>query len=150
MTNDKLSLKLRSGTRLGIRLDSGARLSLSGGSGVSVIGVKMKTTSEWNAAIDFVPRKGEIIVYSDHGVLADPQSGTETPVPGIKIGDGNAYLVDLPFVDEDSLNNLTNYLLAHVNNGEIHVSQIEKAFWNNKLNCDENQVENEILVLNRN
>lgn len=87
------------------------------------------TTENWNAVRDFVPLKGEIIVYTDGGTTAD-ENGNVTAVPKIKVGDGMAYLIDLPFTTDD----IMQALLAHENNTSIHVTEAEKQFWNNKFN----------------
>ena len=54
--------------------------------------VSCHTTAEWAALTHIVSRKGEIYIYSD--ATEDAQGN---PVPMVKIGDGNAYVVDLPF-----------------------------------------------------
>ena len=103
------------------------------------------TTANWNAKSGFVPLRGEIIVYSDRGTRSDGNGGT-VPVPGIKIGDGSAYLIDLPFLGGEDESNALAVLAAHEADTGIHVTPAEKAFWNNKLNC---YVEDGKLVLNR-
>ena len=73
-------------------------------------------------------------------------------IPGIKVGDGMAYVQDLPFIDGD----LRDRLLDHVNNMEIHATIGEKMFWNNKINLDDayeaihDELIEETLVINRN
>ena len=99
------------------------------------------TTANWDLQTEYVPEKGVIIVYTDH-TLIDDGMGNVTYVPGLKIGDGNAYLIDLPFIDDAT----TDRLLAHMNDASAHVSPEERAFWNNKLNYDMN---GETLSLNR-
>lgn len=54
-------------------------------------------------------------------------------VPGIKIGDGNAYLIDAPFMDTD--------IIDHINNHTIHITEEERQFWNNKVRCFESVVD---------
>ena len=54
--------------------------------------VACKTSAEWAALTTLVSMPGEVYVYSDGGT--DAQGN---PIPMIKIGDGNAYVVDLPF-----------------------------------------------------
>lgn len=100
----------------------------------------INTTAEWNSKPTYIPRRGEIIVYSDHDTVIE--DGVEKLVPGIKIGDGMAYCIDLPFVTDA----LAKRLLGHINNSAIHVSAEDRAFWDNKLNCD---VDGEELYLNR-
>lgn len=54
--------------------------------------VAVKTSAEWSELTTLQSRQGEIYVYSDG---AEDAEGN--PIPMIKIGDGNAYVVDLPF-----------------------------------------------------
>lgn len=113
--------------------------------GVTVVrGAKLlvDTTENWNLQTTFVPDEGMIIVYTDHERIED-QSGNVTFVPGLKIGDGNAYVVDLPFIDDST----TDQLLEHINDQAAHVSQQDRDFWNNKLNYN---LSGETLTLNRN
>ena len=118
--------------------------------------IKMKrdTTARWNAAVGFTPLKGEIIIYDDYQTVTYEENGvTKTKkIPGVKIGTGNGYVQDLPFVDED----LRDRLMEHINNIEIHVTLGDKAFWNNKINVDDSyemvhdELVDETLILNRN
>ena len=101
-------------------------------------------TEYWNSQIGYIPGNGDIIVYTDKGVI-DDGSGTTKNVPGIKMGDGLAYCVDLPFVGDD----IAKTLIEHINDLSKHVTEEERARWNNKINC-ENYVQEETLVLNRN
>lgn len=105
--------------------------------------VKMDTTAAWTlVGGSFTPLKGEIIVYSDY------QTVDGTVIPGIKIGTGNAYVGDLPFVDEDT----RATLLAHIGNADIHVTAAQKTFWAGKIDVDETdgEVSNETLIFTRN
>ena len=104
------------------------------------------TTANWNAARTFIPMRGEIIIYTDYGTMDDGY-GNVINVPGIKIGDGNAYLIDLPFVGNDVRYQILTELRAHTENTEIHVTAAEKTFWNNKLNYTINDGN---LTFNRN
>ena len=103
------------------------------------------TTANWNANLHFIPLRGEVIIYTDHGHM-DDGFGNTIDVPGIKIGDGNAYLIDLPFVGNDVRYQILSELRAHSGNTLIHVTPEEKEFWNNKLNY---VVNNDNLILNR-
>ena len=98
------------------------------------------TTAAWNSQPTYIPKRGDIIVYSDHDTVID--GGVTKDVPGVKIGDGLAYLIDLPFTTDGVAQRLMN----HINNSAIHVSAEDREFWDNKLNCD---VYNEELILNR-
>ena len=99
------------------------------------------TTANWNAHLTFIPAKGEIVIYLDKKIV---EEGNETVTyPGIKIGDGMAYCVDLPFLGDD----IAAELLAHINNSSVHVSSADRMRWDSKLNCTVNQ---ETLILDRN
>ena len=106
---------------------------------------KRGTTAEWNSERLFVPMRGEIIIYMDHGHIQDRQGNT-IYVPGVKIGDGSAYLIDLPFVNDDVAYGILEELRQHTGNQVVHITQSEREFWNNKLNVT---VENGNLILNR-
>lgn len=98
------------------------------------------TTANWSTKTSYVPASGDIIIYTDKDTVAD--GGTNKQVPGIKIGDGNAYVVDLPFVDAA----IAGQINDHISNANIHVTSNEKTFWNNKLNFALN---GETLLFNR-
>ena len=72
-----------------------------------------------NVLIGFEVKNPTIV----HVKITDSE-GNITYIPGIKIGDGLAYLIDLPFTDSE--------LIDHINNTTIHVTAEEKNFWNNK------------------
>lgn len=99
------------------------------------------TTANWDSKVTYVPEDGDIIIYIDKSTIED--GGSVKNVPGIKIGDGNAYCVDLPFVADD----IAKDLYDHISNTSIHVSSSDRTFWDSKLNCNLN---GEILEFNRN
>ena len=105
--------------------------------------VRRDTTNNWNAIRSFIPMRGEIIVYTDAG-STDDGNGNIINVPGIKIGDGNAYLLDLPFVGSDTAKQILQELREHSQNSLIHVSQQDRTSWDNKISC---HVDNERLLL---
>lgn len=118
------------------------------------IQLKRDTTENWNNARGFVPLKGEVIIYTDYKTITKEVYGETVTeyVPGIKIGDGGAYVQDLPFVDTE----LRNKLMEHIENMDLHVTLGEKSFWNNKVNIDDSyeiiqeELEDELLIFNRN
>lgn len=118
------------------------------------IQLKRDTTENWNRAAGFVPLAGEVIIYTNYSTKEKIVEG-ETKivnVPGIKIGDGNAYVQDLPFLDGE----LRDRLVEHIEDMDLHVTLGEKAFWNNKINVDDayevihDELIDETLILNRN
>jgi hypothetical protein len=54
--------------------------------------LKIDTTENWNKAINFIPKKGEPIIYKDDNSL-----------PRIKIGDGITKVIDLPFLNQEQI-----------------------------------------------
>ena len=117
------------------------------------IKLKRDTTANWNAAIGFMPLKGEIIIYEDYQQITVKENGEDVikNIPGIKIGTGNVYVQELPFIDKD----LRDRLIEHIEDQEIHVTLGEKAFWNNKINIDdwstsESEIVDDNLIFTRN
>ena len=113
------------------------------------IQLKRDTTQHWNEALGFIPLEGELIVYNDYKIIQKEVDGEvrQVKVPGLKIGDGMAYIQDLPFVNED----LRIKIMEHIDNPDIHVSVADRLFWNNKLNVnDAAELVDGALILNRN
>ena len=108
--------------------------------------VSENTTAGWNENPQYLPKKGEICVYTDYQTAQDDMGNTLV-FQGIKIGDGNSYLIDMPFVGEEDRYLILRRLQQHENNTAMHLQPGEREFWNNKLNYD---VTNEELILTRN
>lgn len=111
------------------------------------INISHKTTAEWNSDTSYIPALGEIVVYSDQDSYIDATTGETINVPNIKIGDGRAYCVDLPFIHQAEVNRIFQQLNNHINNTSVHVSAADRAFWDNKLNYN---IDGELLTLDRN
>ncbi len=96
------------------------------------------TTANWNAQSLMISEEGAIYIYSDYSV------GSQGFIPGVKIGDGSAYLIDLPFTSSDYIDRL----YEHINNRQIHILPEERQFWNNKVTSalDSSDPENLILT----
>lgn len=60
----------------------------------------------WEKAINFVPKSGEIIVYDDYF------TDNEGKIPGVKIGDGSHNVNELPFLNKREV--------AHMADTSIH------------------------------
>lgn len=84
-----------------------------------------------------------IIVYTDYEVV--PSDRGPITVPNFKVGNGNVYLTDLPFVDVGLRYELNN----HINNNVIHITQEEREFWNNKINCIDTEISDDLLIFTR-
>ena len=73
-------------------------------------------------------------------------------VAGMKIGDGNAYLKDKAFITDYlsyKIDELRSQFEAHASNTTIHVNNIDRQRWDDKMNY-EDEIVNETLVINRN
>ena len=88
-------------------------------------GIEFGTTDFWNMRRDYVPPLGMLVVYTDYSTTEEG-----VLVPNFKIGDGNAHLIDKPFVGAD----VREILEEHVADMTIHITQQEREKWNNKLN----------------
>jgi len=109
------------------------------------LNIEHGTTEYWNSRIGYVPEAGKIIIYDDY--KTETIEGKTVMYPGIKVGNGNAYVQDLMFADS-YYNDLFE---RHINDASIHVTPQDKQRWNRKLNVDDIQgVENETLIFNRN
>ena len=95
---------------------------------IKLLNVHYDTKAAWDMQPQLVAERAEIYVYSDKATLYD---GVGNPyfVPGIKVGDGTSYLIDMPFIADEVI-----FALAqHVNNTTVHITQAERIFWNNKV-----------------
>lgn len=96
---------------------------------------------------------GTILIYSDYKTDAQGKL-----VPGVKVSDGLAYVIDLPFITEqeeaaleiadEALEQSTEALEA-VNAVQTLIDEKETS-WDNKITCSDEPVQNETLVLTRN
>ena len=84
--------------------------------------IYVDTKDNWASQPTRISEKDAIYVYIDNHV--DSQ-GTE--LASIKIGDGLAYVVDLPFTDQG--------IYEHIEDDTIHITDAERNFWNNKVRC---------------
>lgn len=81
------------------------------------------TCEGWNSQISIISEVNTVYVYTDlHQIIRE---GEVYNVPGLKVGDGTTYLIDLPFTDE--------VFYEHIDDSNIHVTAEEKAFWNSKV-----------------
>ena len=79
-------------------------------------------TATWNSQPQLIAQRGYIYIYADY--RTDSQGNK---IPSIKVGDGLAYLIDLPFTDDRYAD--------HISNTYIHVTTEDKEKWNNKVTC---------------
>ena len=72
------------------------------------IQLKNDTETNWNKAVNFIPKLGEIIIYS-----ADDSH----PYSRLKVGDGSTTVTTLPFIDAGTINGevLADVIITGVN-----------------------------------
>jgi len=95
------------------------------------------TIANWNLHPDLVSVRGCIYVYSDYMTDEDDNN-----IPGIKIGDGSSYLIDMPFTD--------SLYKEHIEDTVHHITSAEREAWNNKVRCYLDTLDNENLIFTTN
>ena len=78
-----------------------------------------------------------VYIYTNHSTDSQGRN-----VPAYKIGDGNAYLIDLPYS--------TTLLEEHINDTTVHITDAERNFWNNKVRCFYSTIEEDNLIFTTN
>lgn len=96
--------------------------------------VRCETTEYWENH-PLQTTKGCVYVYTDY------QQIDNNDVPGVKIGDGNAFLADLPFLDA--------VYAKHIADTVIHVTQADRDRWDNKVTCYLDNYDDENLVFSK-
>ena len=110
----------------------------------SICKIHYGTTEYWDSQPLLVGEKSHIYVYTDYAVT---KNGEESVlVPNIKIGDGNAYLIDNPFVTTS----VEELIDLHINDMTRHITEEERILWNNKVRCYLSSNDNETVVFTTN
>ena len=92
------------------------------------------TTEKWNSQKTLVAKKNYIYIYTDYHIDSNGNY-----IPGIKIGNGNSYLYDLPFAN-----------VIQTGGDTSDVSAAEKDTWNNKVTAYLSANNSQTLVLSKN
>lgn len=136
----KLSLDFNVINNLDLKFSQDQDLDLDFGS-IYVVGGDCKvlyaSTATWNSKPQLVSLKGYIYIYSDYRKNSEQQN-----IASMKVGDGTSYLIDMPFVDE--------LLYGHVDDLIVHITQEEREFWNNKIRCYINPLNEQNLIFTTN
>lgn len=104
---------------------------LSGaGTWIEPANVLYNTTSGWNSQVTLLSKANTLYVYTDY------KTTDGEDIPGFKVGNGNAYLIDLPFI--------TDWIIPGL------VTTEERNFWNNKVTADIDSNDSECLNLSKN
>ena len=94
------------------------------------------TVAGWNSQSSLISQTNTIYIYTDYQEDED-----NNPIAGLKIGNGNAYLGDLPFLDTLYLN--------HINNTDIHITAAERQKWNEKVTCFPSLMDEEMVIFTK-
>lgn len=94
--------------------------------------VLFDTTEHWNNQTSLISEKNTLYVYTDY------MTNENLTIPGFKLGDGKAYLIDLPFTDK--------VYYDHIRDQVIHITEEERILWNNKVSCELSNVNKENLI----
>ena len=125
-----------SGTRYYERLENKPQINgvtLEGNLTANALRIVSENTSAgWTENPLYTPKVGEICLYTDLSM--------------IKIGDGMAPVVDLPFIAGQGTEEIMETLMRHTDDPDIHVSAQERARWDAKLNYT---INNETIIFNR-
>ncbi|MCI7768560.1 MAG: hypothetical protein MSJ26_11360 [Oscillospiraceae bacterium] len=113
--------------RLNVSQSMAGNLALSGRA--ADIPIHYGTCEYWNSQTELVGKKSHIYVYSDFGETEI--DGEKVAVPNIKIGDGNAFLIDNPFLTAS----VDELLKMHIDDSSVHISADERDLWNSKVRC---------------
>ena len=97
--------------------------------------IRVNTTAAWSEQIDYAPPVGQLIIYTDGNVV----DGVN--YPKFKVGDGNAYVVDLPFTEGEFEAALTQ----HLEDSTMHLSTTDRKKLENSVVLT---LEGENLVFN--
>lgn len=95
------------------------------------------TTANWNAQPTLVSEAGTVYIYSDYY-----QDSGGNDIPGVKIGDGNAYLIDLAFTGK--------LYDDHLADSVRHITDAERSAWNNKVRCYVDSTDTEKIIFTTN
>ena len=93
---------------------------------MSAAGIYYNTKAYWDEQPQLKSEQGKIYIYSDYASVND------VDVPNFKIGDGKAYLIDLPF-SQDDLRAVVN---AHISNSAIHLSTDDRKKLEDSISAD--------------
>ena len=94
-------------------------------------------SATWNSQPQLITDRGVIYIYSDY-----KQNDQGQNIPAMKVGDGNSYLIDMPFSE--------SLLYSHLEDNTRHITQEEREFWNNKVRCFISEVQNDELIFTTN
>ena len=136
--NLELRLEEESGLDLHLNDTSLLNIEIDRSSSMYLKAIHSGTTESWNSQRDLIAKRDNLYVYTDYKTIDG------VALPGIKIGDGTSYLIDLPFSASNSVE-LDEHILDNVR----HITNEERIFWNNKVTCFIDSSDQENLVFTK-
>ena len=73
------------------------------------------------------PELGQIVIFTDLYKRTNSE-GVEITSAGIKVGDSEKTIEQLPFIDW--------FYWDHIKDPYIHITEDERTFWNDKISCE--------------
>lgn len=101
--------------------------------------IHANTEEYWNSQVDLIGEANHLYIYTDHSQIDGHN------IPALKVGDGLGYLIDAPFIDSDAAT-----LYHHIRDLGIHITDEERAFWNDKVTCYLSLLDGENVVFTKN
>lgn len=116
--------------------------SISGGiipAPIDMSHVHYDTKANWDRQTFLIAERGHLYIYKDAEVTYI--NGRRVVYPGIKIGDGSSYLIDMSYslVGSDH-----ERLINHIQNSTIHVGTGDRMNWNDKVSVTVVQANEEL------
>lgn len=110
----------------------------------NVAAIKSGTKAYWETQSHVQSQKDYLYFITDYFVGKDGKTH-----PAIKIGDGNAYIGDLPLIVSygDGATNIEE-VVDHMEDKQIHITKEEREKWNEKVSCDVDEA-NGMLILTK-
>lgn len=109
------------------------------------------TKAHWDSQPSLRTKANTIYVYTD--AFTYTVDGQQVVVAGIKVGDGNAYLIDVAFITDylaNAIVELNQTVQNHLDDNVRHITSAERTKWNNKINYELSEEDQELLIINRN
>ena len=108
----------------------------------------VNTTAYWTAHASLRPKRGDVIVYED--AISRVVNGETVVQPRVKIGNGNSYLADIPFLGDFESQQLLDLIEEHIRDNVRHITAEERSDWNHKIDLSQDEVLNGTLRFTRN
>lgn len=96
---------------------------------VNNLAFKVDTKENWDAQRDLVSDANTVYFYRNFKTI-QLDNNTFQNIPGIKLGDGSAFLIDLPFISDPTP------FWDHINDQVRHITDAERMYWNDKVGCE--------------